>query len=347
MQRINFITKETAKKCGLISGTYGIRDVIPVYMSKRGNYQFMPFSDHRSTRSYGLDSVAVFKSTRTVSFTVDSEKCYHLDTKGHDEMLLVLRVLAHTYEDMYYILLESSKDLGKKIAQRGLFDDVMAMDSYRFSRHRVIDYLCGAIYSTDRPSEKTESRVLSAIQTVEKLRAKDKAIKENRQKIYFGAPLFSNMEKEYNEKVVQALRIRFKDDIEIYLPQENESINDKSGYANSTLIAKADTEELLKSDVLIAVLDGPVIDVGLASEIGVAYQAGIPIIGLYTDSRQGTFGNQEKIKALDELAESQFSYANLYTIGLIKLNGEVFSSEEDVTSAVEHLILSKEDAKCS
>ena len=37
---------------------------------------------------------------------------------------------------------------------------------------------------------------------------------------------------------------------------------------------------------MIAILDGPVIDNGVASEIGVAYAAKIPILGLYTDSRR-------------------------------------------------------------
>ena len=45
------------------------------------------------------------------------------------------------------------------------------------------------------------------------------------------------------------------------------------------MIARYDTEAVLKSDVLVAVLDGQLIDPGVASEIGIAYQAGIPIVG--------------------------------------------------------------------
>lgn len=142
-------------------------------------------------------------------------------------------------------------------------------------------------------------------------------------KIYFGAPLFSVGEQLFNEQVVKELREEFGEEVEIYLPQENEAINDKSGYADSKMIALADTEYLDESDVLIAVLDGAVIDPGLASEIGYAYATGKSIIGLYTDVRQGTYGNQLKIEALDQLAESQFSYINLYTVGLVKLNGLV------------------------
>ena len=137
-------------------------------------------------------------------------------------------------------------------------------------------------------------------------------------KIYFASPLFTDMERDYNKNVVDKIRFLFPNTVDVYLPQENDAINDKSGYADSQMIAIADTKELLEADLVIAVLDGITIDAGVASEIGIAYQHGIDIIGLYTDSRQGTFGNKDKIKALDIVAESQFSYINLYTVGLIK-----------------------------
>lgn len=142
-------------------------------------------------------------------------------------------------------------------------------------------------------------------------------------KIYFASPLFNQMEKTFNKSIVNNIRYKFKDKVSIYLPQENEAINDKSGYADSKMIAIGDNKELLDADLLIAVLDGQTIDNGVASEIGIAYSLGIPTVGLYTDTRQGTFGNEEKIRALDTIAESQFSYINLYTVGLIKSTNEV------------------------
>lgn len=149
-------------------------------------------------------------------------------------------------------------------------------------------------------------------------------------KIYFASPLFSEMELMYNRYVVQKIRNALKDKVEVYLPQENESINDKSGYADSTMIALADTAELSNSEVVIAVLDGATVDVGVASEIGIAVATQKTIIGLYTDSRQGTFNNQSKINALDEIAESQFSYINLYTVGLVKSSGVVLNSVDEL-----------------
>ncbi len=153
--------------------------------------------------------------------------------------------------------------------------------------------------------------------------------------IYFAAPLFSEAELLYNKHTVEKIRQQFPN-IEVFLPQEQTDINDKESYADSKMIAKLDTEALLKSDLLIAVLDGLSIDPGVASEIGIAYQAGVPIIGLYTDSRQQGATNQQKLDALQELAESQFSYINLYTVGLIKLNGVVIDSIDQLIESIKH-----------
>lgn len=153
-------------------------------------------------------------------------------------------------------------------------------------------------------------------------------------KIYFASPLFSEMELAFNAALVQKIREVYPA-VEVYLPQEQMAINDKNAYADSTMIAQYDTDALLESDLLIAVLDGPIIDVGVASEIGVAYHAEMPILGLYTDSRQHGADNPEKLAALQEVAESQFAYANLYTVGLVKLRGEIFSTSAELLEALD------------
>lgn len=153
-------------------------------------------------------------------------------------------------------------------------------------------------------------------------------------KIYFGSPLFNEMEQMYNAYVVSKLRDKYEDKVEIYLPQENQAINDKSGFADSLAIAQGDNAYLEESDLLIAVLDGVTPDSGLSAELGYFYSMDRPILGLYTDVRQGTHGNQEKIAALDEVAESQFSYINLYTTGLVKLRGEILTSADDLVDKI-------------
>lgn len=152
-------------------------------------------------------------------------------------------------------------------------------------------------------------------------------------KIYFAGPMFAKADLLYNEYLVKKIR-ELDDSIEVYLPQENGAINDKTAYADSKMIALADTEKVVESDLLVAVLDGITIDAGVASEIGVAYAKNIPMVGLYTDTRQQGADNQKKLAALGDTAENQFHYLNLYTVGLVKLNGSVVSDEHDFLASI-------------
>ncbi|WP_127849781.1 nucleoside 2-deoxyribosyltransferase [Lacticaseibacillus hulanensis] len=156
-------------------------------------------------------------------------------------------------------------------------------------------------------------------------------------KIYFANGLFSQADFDFNANIVAQLRSEIPG-INIYLPQENAAINDKQAYADSKMIALADTDELVGSDLVIAVLDGISIDAGVASEIGVAYAKGIPMIGLYTDSRQQGATNSKKLAALATIAENQFHYLNLYTTGLIKLNGTIVNNVPALVAAVKEYV---------
>lgn len=153
-------------------------------------------------------------------------------------------------------------------------------------------------------------------------------------KLYYASPLFSELEFTYNDFLVKKIREEYPD-LVVYSPQEQSDINNKNSYANSIEIAKYDTEALLSSDLMIAVLDGTAVDAGVASEVGVAYQAGIPILGLFTDSRQLGADNKQKLEALKDTAESQFAYVNLYTVGLIKLNGQVYNTSVELIKAIQ------------
>lgn len=132
--------------------------------------------------------------------------------------------------------------------------------------------------------------------------------------LYFAAPLFSESDVLFNAQLAKAIREKYPEHT-IYLPQENAAINDKQAYADSKMIA---------------LLDGLTIDPGVASEIGIAYASGIPVVALYTDSRQQGAMNQQKLTALQTIGENQFHYANLYTIGLIKLNGAIYASTSEL-----------------
>ena len=156
-------------------------------------------------------------------------------------------------------------------------------------------------------------------------------------KIYFANGLFSEQEARYNEYLVGRIRKEYPA-VDVYLPQENAAINDKNAYADSIAIAQGDTNELVASDLVIAVLDGVGLDAGVSAEIGLAFGKNIPVVGLYTDSRQQGATNQAKLAALQEVAESQFAYINLFVIGLIKQNGQVFNSSDNLIAGLRDYI---------
>ena len=72
-------------------------------------------------------------------------------------------------------------------------------------------------------------------------------------KIYFGAPLFSKSEQMFNDFV--ANKIDKLNKFKIYVPQRNETINDKRNCATAIQIYDGDTNELLTTDILIAVIE--------------------------------------------------------------------------------------------
>jgi nucleoside 2-deoxyribosyltransferase len=162
--------------------------------------------------------------------------------------------------------------------------------------------------------------------------------------IYFAAPMFAKSDLVYNAYLVKTIRDSYPE-VAIYLPQENEAINDKTAYADSKMIALADTEKVLESQLMIALLDCITIDAGVASEIGVAYAKNIPILGLYTDTRQQGSEHPKKLAALQTAGENQFHYLNLYTVGLVKLNGEIYSTEEALLKGLAAYIENSEVAQ--
>jgi nucleoside 2-deoxyribosyltransferase len=153
-------------------------------------------------------------------------------------------------------------------------------------------------------------------------------------KIYLAAPLFSEADLMYNSLLFDEMIVRGH---EVYAPQKNDAINDKTNFADSIMIYNGDKEQLDWADCLVAVLDGPVIDPGVAAEIGYFAAQGKLILGLYTDSRDCSKGyfNEQKIITLDIPMENQFSYANLFVVGAVKENGQIFTSRDDLLAYLE------------
>ena len=157
-------------------------------------------------------------------------------------------------------------------------------------------------------------------------------------KAYLANGLFSIGDRLVNELLAKEIRKEIPD-IDLYVPQENDAINNKQAFANSLAIAEADMEKLQNSDVLIAVLDGIEIDSGVAAEIGVFSTFNRPIIALFSDVRQLGRDNQRKINALmEDGTENQFIYRNLFVIGIIKRNGVIVSTVEEAVESVKRYL---------
>jgi nucleoside 2-deoxyribosyltransferase len=171
-------------------------------------------------------------------------------------------------------------------------------------------------------------------------------------KAYLANGLFSEADQAFNTYLADRLRQNFPW-IDLYVPQENEALNDKTGYAASKTIFWGDNEHLDNADLLIAVLDGVEIDAGVAAEIGrfaALREMEIKnnnathryIYGLYTDVRQQGVENAKKIDALvNEVAENQFMYRNLYVTGAVKANGIIVGSSDDLIKEMDKLPFKK------
>ena len=161
-------------------------------------------------------------------------------------------------------------------------------------------------------------------------------------KIYLANGLFGVADRMYNDVIYDAL---IKEGHEVYAPQKNLAINDKKASAGSIPIYNGDTNRLKWCDVLIAVLDGQ--DLGVATEIG--YLAGYNeyhkdkkvLIGIYTDCRDAskTMSDAKNKDMKKGLAESQYSYINLYTIGAIKKYGIVVDNHKKAISYLKKIKL--------
>lgn len=159
-------------------------------------------------------------------------------------------------------------------------------------------------------------------------------------KIYFAAPLFTEAEQDFNRKVVDKIREACPG-LTVSLPQENESINNKENHASSQDIFRADYKELKDSDLLIAVIDNE--DIGVAVEVGIAYEMGLTIIGLSTDIRQKGGDNPETVEAIQFVGENPIKYLNLMQTGAIKDVGFITESSDELVSVIKRWYESRED----
>jgi len=105
-------------------------------------------------------------------------------------------------------------------------------------------------------------------------------------RIYLSAPLFTQVQRRWNRTLAAALTERIAG-AEVVLPQDfrfGQSYNKRRDFPK---IFRACVDGVRQADVLVAVLDGPDVDSGTALEMGIAYERGIPVVGVRTDYREG------------------------------------------------------------
>ena len=169
-------------------------------------------------------------------------------------------------------------------------------------------------------------------------------------RIYLAAPIFAEWNREYNEKIAQRIEKEFPN-VELYVPQRNQTINNKKLCATAEQICEGDfTNNLDHDDIVIALVDGDTPGIGTVVEC--AYFARMceeeiqhqgytnkTIISLYTDSRECSHtNNTAKNNMLNEFAESQYSYLNLLLVGVLKRYGTMCSSIDEVLEALAQAI---------
>lgn len=166
-------------------------------------------------------------------------------------------------------------------------------------------------------------------------------------KVYLAGSIFYEGDKLRNRLWADKIRAAIPG-IELYSPIENTAINDKKLCANSIAIAQGDNARLDRTDVLIACIDGDVIPSGTSAEIGKFHEKimrneystrGKHIIGIGTDSREmsSTYSDDKNLCGANGVFENQYSYQNLYTIGLIKQAGVLVRSIDEAIKYLKEL----------
>lgn len=135
-------------------------------------------------------------------------------------------------------------------------------------------------------------------------------------RIYFAGPLFTPYEREFIDQCAAKMRAA---GMEVFVPHEI-PLPDP---VTPEFIFKIDSEQVLKADAVLALLDGPMVDDGTASEIGIFWAAMQSdstkkgIVGLVTDTRVIRDRNMIDGKGI-----------NLFVRGCVEDVGEVVDSFE-------------------
>ena len=106
--------------------------------------------------------------------------------------------------------------------------------------------------------------------------------------IYLAAPLFNEFERARNANLCEQIERH----VRVFLPQRDgtlltESVRDGMRVEEAEkVVFLNDLSAIDGSSVVVAILDGAVIDEGVSFELGYAYSRSIECVGIQTDSRR-------------------------------------------------------------
>lgn len=172
-------------------------------------------------------------------------------------------------------------------------------------------------------------------------------------KAYLAAPIFTERDRMFNSFLEKEILKRCPD-LDLYLAQNNQSINDKTGCASSIDIYVGDVTRLKESDLVIGIVSGDLPSIGSSYEL--AYYCALceqdynkTIIALYDDCRDGsqTYSEAKRDAMLTGLGENQWSYINLLAVGYLKKWGTIYNTSAKLIDAIEQWYYQAQDERIS
>ena len=115
--------------------------------------------------------------------------------------------------------------------------------------------------------------------------------------VFLSAALFSTAERDYNRRLAADLRSA---GFQVFVPQEIDHQTTQDEVFQQIVAA------IGRSDLILAVIDGPDVDSGVSWEIGYAHAKGKPIVGLRTDFRNCSESQTAKVNLMIQHALSEY-----------------------------------------
>ena len=157
---------------------------------------------------------------------------------------------------------------------------------------------------------------------------------------YLAGPIFTIRDRWFNAELERRI-LEIWPELNLYLPQNNKVINDKTKAANSKQIYDGDMERLSQTDLLITVVSGDMPPIGTTCEIGIYSEMQKAnkhkhLVALYDDNRNGstTYCDAKLENMRADIAENQWHYINLFLVGCIKSNGKLVGTLDEFIEAI-------------